>query len=404
MAGCWWCCRLSICNLIAFKRTLRLPALSTLKQNIFAGFGVCHADHPCPANTYAKPLPENPTVALINGSYQFVTPEMEKQGRGKHSEPAHWKLVDSVHKCYQAVSIFADRKPGSILTPLKKLKSLKKIVINGVEHIVNAGKITINGITYTITEGRKVVIAGVEHTIDTAGKLIPNWSGVLNSALSAISTTAKTSVKAYKLTNNVLEVVLCAPLVGTAASIAASAFTSAVTANAFVGFATGIIVNTAINNACGKPTIVHDLVIAIFFIFGQEDRLKFKSHRIDENSKKITLKVCGPTEGLALTSVLTDIAAQLTKTPWVDLAGYTISTTHEISCEVIDTTPQPTATPKLTLTPLPTATQTPIQEPRPSWAKSGPYTTFRACHKSSVKAVKCGSDDNKNWYVYEWVN
>ena len=161
MAGCWWCCRLSICSLIAFKRTLRSPALSTLNQNIFAGFRVCHADHPCPANTYAKPLPENPTVALINGSYQFVTPEMEKQGRGKHSEPAHWKLVDSVHKCYQAVSIFADRKPGSILTPLKKIKSLKKIVINGVEHIVNAGKITINGITYTITEGKIRLVSTV---------------------------------------------------------------------------------------------------------------------------------------------------------------------------------------------------------------------------------------------------
>ncbi len=204
-------------------------------------------------------------------------------------------------------------------------KDILEIIIGGVKYIA------INGYTYAV-KGGKVVIDNVEHAVDAAGKLIPNWSGVINSALDAVSTTVDATLHAYKVVNDALQVVLCAPLVGTTAAFAAGVFVSSISGNPLLGTVVGLGVSVAINDNCGNPTIFDQVELLIYLAVGADARAKVKAYEIYADEEKIGVTVCGPLEGLTLTTLLSDIVASLAKSPWYDIADWSISVSHEISC------------------------------------------------------------------------
>ena len=367
-----------------------------------------HVAHDCPAShQYTTPLPS------IYFVYTSATPEVMtheqlneyvKNGGLASSNPGKWKKLDDTHNCYKPVE------------DTGKTINLLKVIINDVEHAVQAGKIVINNVEYAgkvvinnveygITKAGKVVIDGVEHAVDKAGKLIPNWSGVLNSALGALSTTVKATVDAYKFVDNVLEVVLCAPLVGTAASIAAGAFVASVTGGNFLLiFGTSIAVAAVINDACDNPTVFDQIELAIYLAVGADDRAEVKAYEIYASKEEIDLSVCGPLEGLTLTALYADIAADLTKSKWYDLADWTISISHDGACTLNQNnnnstptstptpTPKPTPAPTPTPTPKPTPAPTPTPTPKPTPAPTPKPVEFK------VKSASC-SGSGGSWTI-----
>ena len=320
-----------------------------------------HETHNCPAShNYTPPLSRIWIVQTVDGPLH-VTEEQVKQNPHviANGELAVWEKQDDTHNCYKPV------------LPKAKKINITEIFINGYKYVVKGGKFVYNNVEYRITEAGKVVIAGVEHAIDEAGNLIPNWNGVLNSALDAATTLKDASVRAYKFTNNVLEVVLCAPLVGTTAAALAGIYVGTVTANPLAGAFTGFTVSVMIDEACSGWSIADQIEAGIYFVLQDEERLRLKAHEAAEKGKTLGITVCGPSEGLAITEFLSALVADVVKTPWVDLADWTISASHELSCTDTNATPTHTVTrtpdpPPPFRTPTPTPTPTPKPDPNPA--------------------------------------
>ncbi|MDE0237660.1 MAG: hypothetical protein OXN95_10590, partial [bacterium] len=240
-----------------------------------------HVAHDCPtSHSQTPPLP------LIYFVYTSETPELMtheqlneyvKNGGLASSNPGKWEKLDATHNCYKAVE-----DTGTIT-------NLKKIIIRGVEHAVTvgkivinnveyAGKIVINNVEYGVTKAGKVVIAGVEHAVDEAGNLITNWRGVIDSALDAVDATVNATLHAYKVVGDTLQVVLCAPLVGTTAAFAAGVVATSITGNAVVGVVTTFAVGVAISDSCDQPTVFDQIELLIYLAVRADGRAKVKAY------------------------------------------------------------------------------------------------------------------------------
>ena len=72
--------------------------------------------------------------------------------------------------------------------------------------------------------------------------------------------------------------------------------------------------------------------LAIYLVVGADDRAEVKAYEIYADKEEIDLSLCGPLEGLTLSTLLADVLASLTKSPWVDVADWTISLSHDGAC------------------------------------------------------------------------
>jgi hypothetical protein len=116
-----------------------------------------HDAHPCPAGYYAPPLPNPMWIHITTGELTTDLNSVGIQTRTLY-DLAVWEKQDETHDCHKPV-----RRLGS---PVDVAAIVKKVVVNGVEHVANAGKVVIGGVEYVVENG-KIVIDQISDIGDT---------------------------------------------------------------------------------------------------------------------------------------------------------------------------------------------------------------------------------------------
>ncbi len=112
-----------------------------------------HTPHACPDGQYGEPLSSEVWIHITTGE---VKTKLTGSDLVSTYHKAGWKLVDSFHKCYEAVR--------------EQIPSLGKIIVNGLEYVVKGGKVVISGVEYVVENGKIVIdnVSDIGNTLKEA--------------------------------------------------------------------------------------------------------------------------------------------------------------------------------------------------------------------------------------------